>query len=160
MQKDGDAVKEALDQLSQAGWAKKWSSQPYVSCRTVIRCSCSWQLFHFYFFFQLYIQDCRGINFLFLFCLQWDDFPFQFHDWQTSLRELVTLGIKNAENLAIPSVRNDVSCFGQTKYIGCMDVEIFGTWNGAMIWYPFWNFIQKWVLFYVVKWLKKRKVSN
>jgi hypothetical protein len=28
---------------------------------------------------------------------------------QTSLRELTTLGIKNAENLAIPSVRNDVS---------------------------------------------------
>lgn len=27
---------------------------------------------------------------------------------QTSLRELTTLGIKNAENLAIPSVRNDV----------------------------------------------------
>lgn len=33
---------------------------------------------------------------------------------QTSIRELTTLGIKNAENLAIPSVRNDVSfqnCF-------------------------------------------------
>jgi hypothetical protein len=27
---------------------------------------------------------------------------------QTSLRELTTLGIKNAENLSIPSVRNDV----------------------------------------------------
>lgn len=30
---------------------------------------------------------------------------------QTSLRELTTLGIKNAENLAIPSVRNDVSIY-------------------------------------------------
>lgn len=148
MQKDGDAVKQALDQLSQAGWAKKWSSQPYISCRTVIRCSCSWQLFHFSCFF------------LFLFCLQWDDIPFQFHDWQTSLTELATLGIKNAENLAIPSVRNDVSCFGRTKYIGCMDVEIFGTWNGAMIWYPFWKSIQKRVPFYVIEWLKKRKVSK
>lgn len=28
---------------------------------------------------------------------------------QTSLRELTTLGIKNAETLAVPSVRNDVS---------------------------------------------------
>ncbi|KAH1251115.1 hypothetical protein GmHk_05G014101 [Glycine max] len=33
--KDSDAVKEALNQLSEVGWAKKWSSQPYVSCRTV-----------------------------------------------------------------------------------------------------------------------------
>lgn len=57
--KDSDAVKEALDQLSEVGWAKKWSSQPYVSRRT------------------------------------------------TSLRELTSLGIKNAENLAIPSTRND-----------------------------------------------------
>lgn len=57
--KDGDAVKDALDKLSELGWAKKWSSQPYVSRRT------------------------------------------------TSLRELTSLGIKNAENLAIPSARND-----------------------------------------------------
>nr|CAD1826864.1 unnamed protein product [Ananas comosus var. bracteatus] len=57
--KDSDAVKETLNQLSKLGWAKKWSSQPYVSRR------------------------------------------------MTSLRELTTLGIKNAENLAIPSVRND-----------------------------------------------------
>lgn len=35
MQKDSDGVKEALDKLSEAGWAKKWSSQPYVSRRTV-----------------------------------------------------------------------------------------------------------------------------
>lgn len=35
VQKDSDAVKEALDQLGEIGWAKKWSSQPYVSRRTV-----------------------------------------------------------------------------------------------------------------------------
>jgi len=35
VQKDSSAVKEALDQLSEIGWAKKWSSQPYVSRRTV-----------------------------------------------------------------------------------------------------------------------------
>lgn len=35
MQKDSNAVKEALDQLREVGWAKKWSSQPYVSRRTV-----------------------------------------------------------------------------------------------------------------------------
>ena len=35
VQKDSDAVKEALDQLSEIGWAKRWSSQPYVSRRTV-----------------------------------------------------------------------------------------------------------------------------
>lgn len=34
-QKDSNAVKEALDQLSEVGWAKRWSSQPYVSRRTV-----------------------------------------------------------------------------------------------------------------------------
>lgn len=35
MQKDSDAVKETLNQLSELGWAKKWSSQPYVSRRMV-----------------------------------------------------------------------------------------------------------------------------
>lgn len=35
LQKDSEAVKEALNQLSEVGWATKWSSQPYVSCRTV-----------------------------------------------------------------------------------------------------------------------------
>lgn len=35
VQKDSEAVKEALNQLSEVGWAKKWSSQPYVSRRTV-----------------------------------------------------------------------------------------------------------------------------
>jgi hypothetical protein len=36
---------------------------------------------------------------------------------QTSLRELTTLGMKNAENLAIPSVRNDVSTYN-TRILG------------------------------------------
>jgi hypothetical protein len=36
---------------------------------------------------------------------------------QTSLRELTTLGMKNAENLAIPSVRNDVSRYN-TRILG------------------------------------------
>lgn len=35
LQKDSTGVKEALDQLSEVGWAKKWSSQPYVSRRMV-----------------------------------------------------------------------------------------------------------------------------
>ncbi|KAK7399472.1 hypothetical protein VNO78_10655 [Psophocarpus tetragonolobus] len=61
VKKDSEAVKEALHQLSEVGWTKKWSSQPYVSRRT------------------------------------------------TSLRELTSLGIKNTENLAIPSVRNDAA---------------------------------------------------
>lgn len=34
-QKDSSGVKEALDRLSEEGWAKKWSSQPYMSRRTV-----------------------------------------------------------------------------------------------------------------------------
>lgn len=35
LQKDSAAVTEALDQLREVGWAKQWSSQPYVSRRTV-----------------------------------------------------------------------------------------------------------------------------
>lgn len=35
VQKDSDAVKEALDQLREAGWAKQWASQPNISRRTV-----------------------------------------------------------------------------------------------------------------------------
>lgn len=35
VQKDSNAVKEALDQLKETGWANKWSSQPYISRRTV-----------------------------------------------------------------------------------------------------------------------------
>ena len=35
LQKDSNAVKEALDQLNEVGWAKRWSSQPYVSRRMV-----------------------------------------------------------------------------------------------------------------------------
>ncbi|CAO2828248.1 unnamed protein product [Amaranthus hypochondriacus] len=83
--KDSDAVKEALDQLSEIGWAKRWSSQPYVSRRT------------------------------------------------TSLRELTTLGIKNAENLAIPSVRNDAaflaSVVGSTGFLALLAGQLPGDWG-------------------------------
>ncbi|PON58744.1 Transmembrane protein [Parasponia andersonii] len=83
--KDSTSVKEALDQLSELGWAKKWSSQPYVSRRT------------------------------------------------TSLRELTTLGIKNAENLAIPSVRNDAAFLftvvGTTGFSGVLAGQLPGDWG-------------------------------
>ncbi|KAJ4842102.1 hypothetical protein Tsubulata_032319 [Turnera subulata] len=83
--KDSEAVKEALNQLSEAGWAKKWNSQPYVSRRT------------------------------------------------TSLRELTTLGIKNAENLAIPSVRNDAAFLftvvGTTGFLGVLAGQLPGDWG-------------------------------
>ncbi|XP_004504022.1 uncharacterized protein [Cicer arietinum] len=83
--KDSNAVKEALDQLNEIGWAKKWSSQPYVSRRT------------------------------------------------TSLRELTTLGIKNAENLAIPSVRNDAAFLftvvGTTGFLGILAGQLPGDWG-------------------------------
>ncbi|PNX92278.1 hypothetical protein L195_g015412 [Trifolium pratense] len=83
--KDSNAVKEALDQLSEIGWAKKWSSQPYVSRRT------------------------------------------------TSVRELTTLGIKNAENLAIPSVRNDAAFLftvvGTTGFLGILAGQLPGDWG-------------------------------
>ncbi|CAA7395073.1 unnamed protein product [Spirodela intermedia] len=83
--KDADAVKEALDLLSQNEWAKKWNSQPYVSRRT------------------------------------------------TSLRELTTLGIQNAENLAIPSVRNDAAFLftvvGTTGFLGVLAGQLPGDWG-------------------------------
>ncbi|KAG8383447.1 hypothetical protein BUALT_Bualt04G0014200 [Buddleja alternifolia] len=83
--KDSSAVKEALDQLSELGWAKKWSSQPYISRRT------------------------------------------------TSLRELTSLGIKNAENLAIPSVRNDAAFLftvvGTTGFLGILAGQLPGDWG-------------------------------
>ncbi|XP_062007101.1 uncharacterized protein LOC133724401 isoform X1 [Rosa rugosa] len=83
--KDSGAVKEALDQLREAGWAKKWSSQPYVSRRT------------------------------------------------TSLRELTSLGIKNAETLAVPSVRNDAAFLftvvGTTGFIGLLAGQLPGDWG-------------------------------
>ncbi|OAY79292.1 hypothetical protein ACMD2_00140 [Ananas comosus] len=85
IQKDSDAVKETLNQLSKLGWAKKWSSQPYVSRR------------------------------------------------MTSLRELTTLGIKNAENLAIPSVRNDAAFLftvvGTTGFLGVIAGQLPGDWG-------------------------------
>uniref|UniRef100_M1C688 Uncharacterized protein n=1 Tax=Solanum tuberosum TaxID=4113 RepID=M1C688_SOLTU len=83
--KDSNAVKEALDQLVEIGWSKKWGSQPYVSRRT------------------------------------------------TSLRELTTLGIKNAENLAIPSVRNDAAFLftvvGTTGFLGVLAGQLPGDWG-------------------------------
>lgn len=85
LQKDSNAVKEALDQLREVGWAKKWSSQPYVSRR------------------------------------------------MTSLRELTTLGMKNAENLAIPSVRNDAAFLftvvGTTGFLGVLAGQLPGDWG-------------------------------
>ncbi|CAL5354568.1 unnamed protein product [Camellia sinensis] len=82
MRKDSDAVKEALDQLSEVGWANKWSSQPYVSRRM----------------------------------------------------ELTTLGIKNAENLAIASVRNDATFLftvvGTTGFLGVLADQLPG---GTMV---------------------------
>lgn len=83
--KDSDAVREALDQLREVGWAKQWGSQPYVSRR------------------------------------------------MTSLRELTTLGIKNAENLAIPSVRNDAAFLatvvGTTGFLGVLAGQLPGDWG-------------------------------
>lgn len=82
---DTGAVKEVLDELSQVGWAKKWSSQPSVSRRT------------------------------------------------TSIRELTNLGIKNAENLAIPSVRNDAAFLftvvGTTGFLGVIAGQLPGDWG-------------------------------
>ncbi|XP_028765963.1 uncharacterized protein LOC114723887 isoform X1 [Neltuma alba] len=84
-QKDSNAVKVVLDQLSEVGWAKKWSSQPYVSRRT------------------------------------------------TSLRELTSLGLKNAENLAIPSVRNDAAFLftvvGTTGFLAVLASQLPGDWG-------------------------------
>ncbi|XP_058084434.1 uncharacterized protein LOC131232230 isoform X2 [Magnolia sinica] len=83
--KDSDAVKETLNQLSQVGWAKKWSSQPYVSRR------------------------------------------------MTSLKELTSLGILNAEKLAIPSVRNDITFLftvvGTTGFLGVLAGQLPGDWG-------------------------------
>uniref|UniRef100_A0A1J3FS90 Uncharacterized protein n=1 Tax=Noccaea caerulescens TaxID=107243 RepID=A0A1J3FS90_NOCCA len=83
--KDSNGVKEALDRLSEQGWAKKWSSQPYLSRRT------------------------------------------------TSLRELTTLGIKNAESLAIPSVRNDAAFLftvvGTTGFLAVIAGQLPGDWG-------------------------------
>ncbi|KAF3577047.1 hypothetical protein DY000_02034063 [Brassica cretica] len=86
--KDSSGVKEALDRLSEEGWAKKWSSQPYMSRRT------------------------------------------------TSLRELTTLGIKNAETLAIPSVRNDAAFLftvvGTTGFIAVLAGQLPGILYGSL----------------------------
>ncbi|KAK9165684.1 hypothetical protein Scep_000875 [Stephania cephalantha] len=51
----------------------------------------------------------------------------------TSLRELTTLGIKNAENLAIPSVRNDAAFLftvvGTTGFLGVLAGQLPGDWG-------------------------------
>ncbi|CAH9071260.1 unnamed protein product [Cuscuta epithymum] len=83
--KDSQAVEEALDELGKVGWAKRWSSQPYVSRRT------------------------------------------------TYVRELTSLGMKNAENLAIPSVRNDAAFLftvvGTTGFLGVLAGQLPGDWG-------------------------------
>ncbi|XP_065874993.1 uncharacterized protein [Euphorbia lathyris] len=52
---------------------------------------------------------------------------------QTSLRELTNLGMKNAENLAIPSVRNDaaflVTVVGTTSVLGVLTGQLPGDWG-------------------------------
>ncbi|KAJ6413524.1 hypothetical protein OIU74_020707 [Salix koriyanagi] len=52
---------------------------------------------------------------------------------QTSLRELTSLGIKNAENLAIPSVRNDAAFLftvvGTTGFLGVLAGQLPGDWG-------------------------------
>lgn len=76
---------EALEQLRQAGWAKLWNSQPYVSRRT------------------------------------------------TFIRELTTLGIKNAEKLGIPSVRDDAAFLwtvvGITSLLAVLAGQLPGDWG-------------------------------
>ncbi|SPT20550.1 unnamed protein product [Triticum aestivum] len=83
--KDSQEARQALDQLKEVGWAKRWSSQPYMSRRT------------------------------------------------TSLRELTNLGIKNAENLAIPSVRNDAAFLftvvGTTGFLAVLAGQLPGDWG-------------------------------
>jgi len=52
---------------------------------------------------------------------------------RTSLRELTTLGIKNAETLAIPSVRNDAAFLftvvGSTGFIAVLAGQLPGDWG-------------------------------
>ncbi|XBJ05465.1 hypothetical protein VPH35_024242 [Triticum aestivum] len=83
--KDSQEARQALDELKELGWAKRWSSQPYMSRRT------------------------------------------------TSLRELTNLGIKNAENLAIPSVRNDAAFLftvvGTTGFLAVLAGQLPGDWG-------------------------------
>ncbi|XP_044470275.1 uncharacterized protein LOC123199367 isoform X2 [Mangifera indica] len=52
---------------------------------------------------------------------------------RTSLRELTSLGIKNAENLAIPSIRNDAAFLftvvGTTGFLGLLAGQLPGDWG-------------------------------
>jgi hypothetical protein len=59
LQKSSDDVKEALDQLRELGWAKRWSSQPYVSRRTVSALSSQASMIeHFVFAGRCIILSC------------------------------------------------------------------------------------------------------
>ncbi|KAM0871807.1 hypothetical protein ACQ4PT_039141 [Festuca glaucescens] len=102
---DSEEAKQALDQLKELGWAKRWSSQPYMSRRTVSAATVLRM--------HRALQICR------------------IHS--TSLRELTTLGIKNAENLAIPSVRNDaaflVTVVGTTSFLAVIAGQLPGDWG-------------------------------
>lgn len=83
--KDGDAVKEAMNKLREAGWGTLWNSQPSVSRRS------------------------------------------------TFIRELTTLGIKNAEKLGAPSVRDDVTFLltvvGSTSLLAILASRLPGDWG-------------------------------
>ena len=118
LQKDSNAVKEALDQLNEIGWAKRWSSQPYVSRRMVslhykyaILGSGAQNISHIYKTMHTCISVRCFEFFIISYFARLNSLTILKFMHQTSLRELTTLGMKNAENLAIPSVRNDVSTF-------------------------------------------------
>ncbi|CAO2036697.1 unnamed protein product [Urochloa humidicola] len=63
---------------------------------------------------------------------QWSSQPYVSRR-TTSLRELTTLGIKNAENLAIPSVRNDAAFLftvvGTTGFLAVLAGQLPGDWG-------------------------------
>jgi hypothetical protein len=110
VQKDREEAKQALDQLKELGWAKRWSSQPYMSRRTVsattvLHMHRALQVCRIYILLPIRRTPSVWSNVV----LELISFALFLNCEQTSLRELTTLGIKNAENLAIPSVRNDVS---------------------------------------------------
>jgi hypothetical protein len=80
-QKSSDDVKEALEQLKELGWAKRWSSQPYVSRRTVSALSSQFSSFQgafchaFDHVIVCFICEHLGSVFLVVatsvFCLNW-----------------------------------------------------------------------------------------
>lgn len=130
LQKSSDDVRQALDQLRESGWAKRWGSQPYVSRRTVSAVSSQASMIERFVFAGCVLLSCvLLVQFLQCSSIWWLCLALIDSNWwacilkQTSLRELTTLGIKNAENLAIPSVRNDVSV------VTCSTVPVFRIWN-------------------------------